>query len=81
MADDLFFRCPHCQGGVVVHETEVNCSIFRHGVFIATGQQMNPHTPKAECDQYARTSVIYGCGKPFRLVYDGKWYVEACDYL
>jgi hypothetical protein len=47
---------------------DINCAIFRHGVFKQTGQQIPPHESKAKCDAYAATGKIYGCGKPFKLV-------------
>jgi len=55
---------------------EVNCAIFRCGVVKSTGEQIDPHLPKAECDKLGDT--IYGCAKPMRLV-DGK--LVVCDYI
>ena len=57
---------------------EINCTIFRHGTFKANNKQMDPHTPKAECDRLAREGLIYGCGKPFK--FDGNVLVQ-CDYI
>jgi hypothetical protein len=45
-------------------------------------QQMNPHTPKEECDRLAATNEIIGCGKPFQAVeQNGDWIVVICDYI
>jgi len=30
--------------------------------------QINPHSTKEECEHYVRNNMIYGCGKPFRIV-------------
>ena len=69
-----FLPCPSC--GVLIEILEVNCAIFRCGVVKATGEQINPHLPKAECDALGDT--IWGCAKPMRLV-DGKLII--CDYI
>lgn len=79
------FLCPHCDGTVVVHQSEVNCQIFRHGTMKDSGQQLNPHLPKHECDHLSQNNLIYGCGKPFRIYKDPdspNWnYVDICDYI
>ena len=77
-----FFLCPHCGGSVIVHQNELNCRIFRHGVYQATMQQMNTHTPKEECERLAATGQIVGCGKPFQVVeQDGEFVAVICDYI
>jgi|LauGreDrversion2_6_1035139.scaffolds.fasta_scaffold400012_1 hypothetical protein len=78
------FSCPHCQGGVQVLHDELRCHIFRHGRLKAgTCEQMDPHTPRAECDRLAAQDLIYGCGKPFRVTYDAAGVPRAvvCDYI
>ena len=84
--EPILFECPHCQEPVLVERDQVNCAIFRHGVFKTTGQQMDPHAPKAHCDQVAAEGAIWGCGKPFRLVLDtkakdGTFSAQICEYL
>ncbi len=64
------FTCLHCSGCVQVLEGELKCHIFRHGTFKDSGKQMDPHAVKAECDRLAAADLIYGCGKPFRVIYD-----------
>ena len=79
------FLCPHCDGTVVVHQSEVNCQIFRHGIMKDTCSQINPHLPKQDCDYLVDNELIYGCGKPFRIYRDNEssnWnYVDICDYI
>ena len=53
--------------GIVVI-TEINCSIFRHGVLKSNGQQINPHATQQECKSFLERDLIYGCGKPFQLI-------------
>ena len=75
------FSCPHCDGTVTVCENQVNCTIFRHGVYKSgkrKKQPVSPHTPKAECDRLACEGLIHGCGKPFK--FDGKK-VTICGYI
>ena len=81
LTDSYFFRCPHCLGGVQVLKAEMNCKIFRHGQVTATGEQINPHLAKAECDRLAAEGKINGCGKPFRFVPGATPYVEECGYI
>jgi hypothetical protein len=70
----LVLECPHCHGSVVIDAQ--NCGIFRHAVFKDTGVQINPHTPKKECDDLR--DEIWGCGGPFSIK-DGK--IEKCEYI
>jgi hypothetical protein len=65
-----------------VEIVELNCRIFRHGVFKASGAQVNPHAPKAECDELFEKNMIYGCGKPFQIIQDGDAFKAIlCDYI
>ena len=76
ITDEITYSCPHCTGTIIVEK--LNCGIFRHGIFKKNGKQMDPHMKKDQCDKLSSENLIYGCGKPFRLV-DGK--LEQCDYL
>jgi hypothetical protein len=72
--------CPHCQEPVLIEQ--INCSIFRHGVMKHSMKQMNPHASKNECDYLFSNSLIFGCGKPFKIIKDGeKIIIEVCDYI
>ena len=72
--------CPHCHCLIMIEE--VNCAIFRHGVFKNTFEQIPPHLSKSECEHLIYENSIYGCGKPFRLVkVDDKYIPEICDYI
>jgi hypothetical protein len=80
----LLVTCPHCQGTVEI--LEINCAIFRHGVYKRTGRQVNPHAPKSECDAAAAQGLLDGCGKPFQLVSKPtatsvEYEAVACDYI
>lgn len=78
----IIFTCPHCKHIGVVVEKEINCAIFRHGVYIKTMKQIDPHAPKKLCDELAMKNLIHGCGKPFRLIKaSGAWVAEVCDYI
>ena len=72
--------CPSCGDPILIQE--INCAIFRHGVFKQTGQQMDPHSPKELCDAVHANGEIFGCGKPFRIIVkNGAFEAEHCDYL
>jgi len=72
--------CPHCQQWIEI--VELNCRIFRCGIFISNGQQIPPHASKEDCDRWAQ-GEIYGCGKPFRVdpCADGSYCAMVCDYI
>lgn len=75
------FECPHCEQVIQVLESEINCSIFRCGIFKHNQKQMDPHTPKSECDRFFNEGFIYGCGKPFKFFKGEQPYVEECEYI
>ena len=78
----IVVECPQCQNQIQIFRNEINCAIFRHGILKSNGQQMPPHMPKAQCDELASKELIYGCGKPFRLVCNNNTYAaEICDYI
>ena len=78
MADPLIVLCPHCFENIVIYKNEINCAIFRHGVYKKDNNQIDPHLNKTECDNLYNSGFIYGCEKPFKLVND---IPEICDYL
>jgi len=62
----LIISCPHCNQSIEV--IEINCRIFRCGILKSNFTQIHPHLPKSECDRLFNEQLIYGCGKPFKLV-------------
>jgi hypothetical protein len=80
MEDYIIVKCPHCDKQVIIKKNEINCAIFRHGVYRGSGEQMNPHASKEECEMLVATGGIYGCGKPFR-VNTTDFSVSVCDYV
>jgi len=79
---DLEFECPHCKNCIIVNTNEINCGIFRHGVFKETGQQINPHETQANCEQLVESNLVYGCAKPFEIVKIADTYqIKICDYI
>ena len=76
----MIINCPNCSEIIIIEK--INCGIFRHGTLIKTGKQINPHTIKKECDRLVKKNLIYGCGKPFKiLIEDDKIEVTICDYI
>jgi hypothetical protein len=79
---DLEFVCPHCKEFLIVNTSEINCGIFRHGVFKETNQQINPHETKANCDMYVEKNIVYGCAGPFAITKkNGQYEISICDYI
>ena len=70
----MIINCPHCNISIVIEE--LNCKIFRCGVYKESFKQVDPHLSKVECDKLGDT--IYGCGKPFQIKNDE---VVKCDYI
>lgn len=81
----IIVSCPHCHGMVLIEQ--LNCKIFRHGVFEGTYQQIPPHASEQECTTWFKTKQIVGCGKPFKLQLNNnnnnqeKWEAVVCDYV
>ena len=68
---------------IIIDEKDIACAIFRHGVFKKNGKQINPHAPKKVCDRLFTKGLIYGCGKPFKLIKDtsGNYITIICGYV
>ena len=82
MSDYIVIKCPHCNGMVQILENEFNCKIFRHGYYKKTFKQIDPHLKKKDCDNIVKKGLIYGCGKPSKLIKKGTNYIlEICGYI
>ena len=68
MIDNVIVKCPHCDLLIFVYFKELNCRIFRHGIYKTTLKQIDPHLPKIDCDRLKTNDEIIGCGKPFVIV-------------
>ena len=77
----MIIICPHCNEQVIIEQ--INCGIFRHGIIIKTGNQMDPHLDQVSCEKLVTKRKIYGCGKPFRILQkeDNVFIVEKCEYI
>ena len=71
-------NCPNCN--ICIEIIQLNCRIFRCGIYKNTFTQIPPHLPKVECDRLIDQDVIYGCGKPFRMLEDNTTPIK-CDYI
>ena len=82
MDNFLLKKCPHCQNIVYLPISELNCKIYRHGVYKETLKQIDPHMKKEECDRLAMEGLIYGCGKPFKIIEENRRYkIFKCEYI
>ncbi len=82
--EELHLICPHCKESIFVLISQINCNIFRHGVYKHNLQQMDPHAPKAMCEKLVKEKLILGCGKPFSLELNkenGTYKTVICDYI
>ena len=83
------FTCLHCNQPFVIHDTDFNCKILRHGVYKHNLQPINPHAPKEECDALVASEQIYGCAGPLLITKgsagsvgsDSDYSVTICDYI
>jgi hypothetical protein len=83
MADFLVLQCPHCLAPFVVLPAEINCAMFRHGAFVATGDPIPPHATEAECTAWKVSGSVYGCAQPFRVIQcpDGTYNTAVCPFI
>lgn len=72
------FNCPHCNITIIVMKNQLNCKIFRCGIYKSNSKPINPHASKIECDKLVQNNLIIGCGKPF-IIKNNK--VEICGYI
>jgi len=82
--DNLYIivKCPHCKDFIYIAKKEFRCHIFRHGIYKSNYKQIDPHLNKKECDRLFNGNLIYGCGKPFKLLIEGnKYKTVICDYI
>lgn len=78
----MIISCPHCNQMIEV--IELRCRIFRCGLYKESWEQIHPHLKKEECDKLVKDKLIYGCGKPFKVIYDtilNTNYPVKCDYI
>jgi len=74
-------KCPHCETYIEI--VELNCKIFRCGIYKDSMKQIDPHMQKSSCAELSTNGLIYGCGKPFRVDLNGKneYISTVCDYI
>ena len=72
------FECPRCKVQIEVKENDINCKIFRCGVFKSNFLPIYPHLSLIECEKLIEQDKIYGCGASLELV--DKNIVVKCDY-
>ncbi len=78
----IIVNCPHCNNLIYIDKREFKCKIFRHGIYKSNYKQIDPHLNKKECDRLFNEKLIFGCGKPFKLIIDQDEYkLEKCDYI
>ena len=79
----IIVDCPHCSDKILIYKNDLNCRIFRHGVYKKSLKQMNPHEKKEICDKLKNSNLIYGCGKPFKIIIkiNEDEYAEIYDYI
>lgn len=79
----IYLPCPHCSK--LYEIVQLNCRIFRCGVYKHNLNQIEPHMCKEKCDHLANTGAIYGCGKPFMVVpvldASGSFKTIVCEYI
>jgi hypothetical protein len=78
---EIVVTCPHCAENIIIEQ--LNCRIFRHATLIINNTQINPHASKEECEFHIKNKLIYGCGKPFKVIEnsDGTFCAVICEYI
>lgn len=78
------FPCPFCLSLIKVKKDQLNCRIFRHGVYKNNGKGINPHLNEKKCKELVNKNLIYGCAGPFKFYGGGKkggdCLVKKCGY-
>ena len=45
MENNIYIQCPHCEQYMELVKKEINCAIYRHGVY-KNNKQIDPHSSK-----------------------------------
>ena len=69
-------QCPNC--GIFIEVLELNCKIFRCGVYKDSYIQIPPHLPEPDCIRLVQEDLIYGCGRPFQIINNIPY---PCSYI
>lgn len=80
--EKIIVSCPHCK--LMIEVLQVNCGIFRHGVYKQSNKQIPPHLEKTQCDLLKQKNLIWGCGKPFKVLNKtntDEWRAVVCNYI
>jgi hypothetical protein len=78
--EEPILQCPHCNEYILIEK--LNCGIFRHGILKSNNSQINPHATKEECEYYINNNLIYGCGKPFKIIQIEDYFdIHCCEYI
>jgi hypothetical protein len=72
----MIIKCPYCKQFIFIEQ--LNCGIFRCGVYKNNFECIPAHLPKNECDELFKNGLIYGCSKPFQIINNK---VVKCDYI
>jgi hypothetical protein len=77
----MIILCPHCKEYIEIEK--INCGIFRHGVLISNGVQIHPHSSEELCNYYIQNNKIFGCGKPFQIIFTSQnnYEIIICGYI
>ncbi len=70
------YKCPNCN--TIWEIQEMNCGIFRCGVYKSTWKQIDPHLDEKACN--AIKTIIWGCGFPLRFDKDLNKFI-VCKYI
>lgn len=52
-----FCECPHC--ACLIEIIALNCKIFRCGILKKSGEQINQHLSKEQCDDLVAKGLIW----------------------
>ena len=77
--DYFILVCPYCEEHILILKADINCGIFRHGVFKTSMESIPPHSSKQDIDTWLQEAKMFGCGQPFRLDVLGK--ISKCGFI
>ena len=72
------YDCPHCKLKIYINNNDINCKIFRHAAYKKNMINISPHSSKNVIEKMLKNNIIYGCGKPIKLL---GFKLIKCDYI
>jgi thioester reductase-like protein len=64
-----------------VKVSELNCTIFRCGIYVADGKQISQHMTRDAAMALVKSGLVIGCGNQYQIVYHNNPNKDLVHYV